>query len=112
MTLTANIKDSMWELGVLRSMGLTRRQITRVMIYELVSNTLSAMTIGYTSGILVSYLAIAQFYTTVELPITLDLPYYTMGVVGFCALISLVVGAKFGTTVLFKRNIASILKGN
>jgi ABC-type antimicrobial peptide transport system permease subunit len=59
MTLTANIKDSMWELGVLRSMGLTRRQITRVMIYELVSNTLSAMTIGYTSGILVSYLAIA-----------------------------------------------------
>jgi putative ABC transport system permease protein len=112
MTLSANIKDSMWELGVLRSMGLTRGQITRVMIYELVSNTLSAMTIGYTSGFLVSYLTIAQFYTTVELPIKITLPYRTMLVVGFCALLSLVFGAKFGTTALFKRNIASILKGS
>lgn len=59
MTLSANIKDSMWELGVLRSMGCTRLQITRVMVYELVSNTLSAMTLGYTSGVVVSCLAIA-----------------------------------------------------
>jgi len=59
MTLSANIKDSMWELGVLRSMGCTRSQITRVMVYELVSNTLSAMTLGYTSGVVVSCLAIA-----------------------------------------------------
>jgi ABC-type lipoprotein release transport system permease subunit len=59
MTLSANIKDSMWELGVLRSMGCTRGQITRVMIYELISNTLSAMTLGYSSGIIVSCLAIA-----------------------------------------------------
>lgn len=68
MTVSANIKDSMWELGVLRSMGCTRGQITRIMIFELVSNTLSAMTLGFTSGILVSVLAIAQFHVTVELP--------------------------------------------
>jgi len=59
MTIAANINDSMWELGVLRSMGCTREQITRIMVYELISNTLSAMTIGYTSGILVSIMAIA-----------------------------------------------------
>lgn len=59
MTISANIKDSMWELGVLRSMGCTRAQITRVMVYELVSNTLSAMTLGFSSGIIVSCLAIA-----------------------------------------------------
>ena len=28
VTLTANIKDSMWELGVLRSIGCTRHQIS------------------------------------------------------------------------------------
>ncbi len=69
MTISANIKDSMWELGVLRSMGCTRSQITRVMVYELVSNTLSAMTLGLISGIIVSCLSIAQFYTLVELPL-------------------------------------------
>ena len=111
MTISANIKDSMWELGVLRSMGFTRSQITRVMVYELVSNTLSAMTLGYGAGIIVSCLSIAQFYILVELPFKVSLPYTTMWVVGGCAILSLMAGAKFGTSALFSRNIASILKG-
>jgi hypothetical protein len=82
------------------------------MIYELISNTLSAMTLGYTSGIIVSCLAIAQFYVTVELPVRINLPYSTMVVVGICAILSLILGAKYGTSALFSRNIASILKGS
>lgn len=30
-TISANIKDSMWDLGVLRSMGSTKEQITRIL---------------------------------------------------------------------------------
>lgn len=112
MTLSANIKDSMWELGVLRSMGCTRGQITKVMIYELISNTLSAITLGYISGIFVSCLSIALWHILTELPITIELPYNTMVVVGLCAILSLIFGAKYGTHELFSRNIASILKGS
>ena len=111
MTISANIKDSMWELGVLRSMGCTRAQITRVMVYELVANTASAMTLGFTEGVIVSCLSIASFYTMVELPLAISLPYGTMIVVAGCAISSLAAGAKFGTSSLFSRNIASILKG-
>ena len=111
MTISANIKDSMWELGVLRSMGCTRRQILRVMVYELVANTISAMALGLVEGILVSCLSIASFYTFVELPLTVELPYTTIAIVNVCAIVSLVAGAKFGTKTLFSRNIASILKG-
>lgn len=106
MTVSANIKDSMWELGVLRSMGCTRTQIMRVMIYELVSNTLSAMTLGYICGIVVSVFAIAQFHTLVELPLRIRLPMGTICVVGMCALLSLIAGSKYGTQELFARNIA------
>lgn len=70
MTISANIKDSMWELGVLRSMGCTRAQITRVMVYELIANTASAMTLGFGCGVIVSCLSIASFYTLVELPLS------------------------------------------
>jgi len=111
MTISANIKDSMWELGVLRSMGCTRSQITRVMVYELISNTLSAITLGFITGTIVAALSIAQFYTMVELPLRLLLPTTTMAIVGICAVISLVAGSIYGTTELFSRNIASILKG-
>jgi hypothetical protein len=34
-----------------------------------------------------------------------------MAIVGICAVISLVAGSIYGTTELFSRNIASILKG-
>ena len=82
------------------------------MIYELIANTLSAMTLGYISGVVVSCIAIAQFYTFAELPIRVSLPFYTFVIVGISAFVSLVVGAKFGTKILFLRNIASILKGS
>lgn len=111
MTLSANIKDSMWELGVLRSMGTTRSQITRVMVHEMVSNTISAMILGYSSGILISLLSIAQFHIIVELPISIELPLTTMAIVGVSALVSLFFGAKYGTSILYQKNIASILKG-
>jgi len=102
----------MWELGVLRSMGCTRAQITRVMIYELIANTLSAMTLGYISGVIVTCIAIAQFYTFAELPMKVALPVFMLVVVGIFAFLSLAAGAKFGTRALFLRNIASILKGD
>lgn len=48
---------------------------------------------------------------TVELPLQVCLPYSMLGAVGFCAIVSLVIGAKYGTVTLYKKNIASILKG-
>lgn len=81
------------------------------MVYELISNTLSAMTLGFIEGVIVSCLSIASFYTMVELPLQVSLPYPTMAVVAICAMLSLMFGARFGTRALFSRNIASILKG-
>lgn len=110
-TIAANIKDSMWDLGVLRSMGSTKEQITRILCYEMISNTLSAMTLGYTSGIFVSVLSIAQFYILVELPLTIELPRTQMIILGVGAIISMIAGGRFGTMSFSKKNISSILKG-
>ncbi len=78
MTVSANISDSMWELGVLRSMGCTRKQITSVIVYELVATTLAAITLGYICGIIVSLLSIAIFHIIVELPMKVELPIKTL----------------------------------
>jgi len=97
---------------VLRSMGCTRAQVTRIVIYELIANTLSAITLGYISGYIVSYLAIAQFYTFAELPIKIELPIAMMILIGVFALASLAFGTKVGTTSLLNRSIATTLKGD
>ena len=77
----------------------------------MISNTLSAMTLGYISGILVSVLSLMQFNVLVELPFELELPVRKMLILGFGALVSMVVGARYGTAAFQKKNISSILKG-
>jgi ABC-type antimicrobial peptide transport system permease subunit len=111
VTVSANISDSMWELGVLRSMGCTRMQITSVIVYELIATTLAAITLGYVCGIIVSVLSIAIFHIIVELPMKVQLPWGTLIMIFIFAIFSMLAGAKYGTSVLFKKNIAGILKG-
>jgi len=101
----------MWELGVLRSMGCTRRQITSVIVYELVATTLAAITLGYVCGIIVSVLSIAIFHIIVELPMKIELPWKTLVQIFIFAVCSMIAGARYGTAILFKKNIAGILKG-
>jgi len=64
----------------------------------MISNTLSAMTLGYGSGILVSLLSIAQFYLLVELPLHITFPKRNMLIVGVGAILSMIIGAKYGTS--------------
>lgn len=59
ITISTNIRDSMWELGVLRSMGVNRGQIMRITVYESIANTVSAIVVGMICGMLVSASLIA-----------------------------------------------------
>jgi len=42
ISTTSNIKENMWELGVLRAIGLRKAQILRIYLYESIVVTLSA----------------------------------------------------------------------
>ena len=92
-------------------MGCTRWQITSVIVYELIATTMAAITLGYVVGIIVSMLSIAIFHIIVELPMKVQLPWMQLVQIFVFAIVSMIAGAKYGTTVLFRNNIAKILKG-
>ena len=81
------------------------------MTVEMVSNTMSAILLGYASGIIVSLLTVAQFHIFIELPLTLQLPVAPLIAVGIAATVSMVLGARIGTSMLYGKTISSILKG-
>jgi putative ABC transport system permease protein len=54
VTISANIRDSMWELGVLRSMGMTKHEVMRVTIYESLVNNLSSIILGFLIGLFIA----------------------------------------------------------
>lgn len=65
---TSNIRDNIWEYGVLRSMGVTMAEGKRIYMYEAFVVIFAAGTIGLIIGISTSCLVTAQFYLFLELP--------------------------------------------
>lgn len=63
---TQNIKDNIWEYGVLRSMGITKAQGRRIFMYEAFLVIVSAGILGVLIGIIVACLVTAQFNMFLE----------------------------------------------
>jgi len=51
---TQNVNDAIWEYGVLRSMGLTRKEGLRIYIYEAYIVVFSAAMLGTIVGFVTS----------------------------------------------------------
>jgi ABC-type antimicrobial peptide transport system permease subunit len=111
VTISANIRDSMWELGVLRSIGMTKNEITRLVIYESICNNLSSIILGFIIGLFIAISLIGQFLLFLELPFKLVLPYHTFILVAVMSMVTMALGSYIGTFSLNKKQIASVLKG-
>lgn len=81
------------------------------MMMEMFANTFSAILLGYITGIAISLLTVAQFHIFVELPVVFAVPLTPLVGVGVAALVSMIAGAKIGTSILYGKSISSILKG-
>lgn len=73
---TQNIKDNIWEYGVLRSMGVTKDQGKRIFMYEAFLVIVSAGILGILIGIVVACLVTAQFNMFLEQPFRLVFPTF------------------------------------
>ena len=61
----------MWELGVLRAIGMTNQDILKLTIYESLANNLSSVILGLIIGVLISVCMVSQFLIFLELPFIL-----------------------------------------
>ncbi len=71
-----NIKDSIWEYGVLRSMGVTKAEGSRIYMYEAFLVVISAGILGCIIGVIVSTLVTVFFNVFLEQPFVLNIPYF------------------------------------
>lgn len=61
----------MWELGLLRAMGMNKGQILRITMYESFVNNMSSIILGFIIGLVISASLMAQFMLLLELPFEL-----------------------------------------
>jgi ABC-type antimicrobial peptide transport system permease subunit len=111
ISTTANIKENMWELGVLRAVGLSQDQSRRVFMYEAFAVIFGALLLGIVVGLTIALTLTAQFYLFIELPFKLAFPTML-----FVSMIIMSLGTTFFAVWIpvkdvNKKKIASILKG-
>jgi len=68
----------MWELGVLRAIGMTNQDILKLTIYESLANNLSSVILGLIIGVLISVCMVSQFLIFLELPFILIVTHYSL----------------------------------
>lgn len=74
----------MWELGLLRAMGMNKGQILRITMYESFVNNMSSIILGFLIGLVISASLMAQFMLLLELPFELVVSIF-MFVIAFLA---------------------------
>ncbi|KAN0018407.1 hypothetical protein ACTFIU_011023 [Dictyostelium citrinum] len=111
VSFSANIHENSWEFGVLRSIGLTSFQVTRIYIYEALVLIFSSMILGLAIGLGIALTLTLQFDLFTELPFSFEFPYFWfIGVlimsIGIAIFVSYQASKEYRT-----REIASVLKG-
>ncbi len=111
LSVFGNVRENSWEYGVLRSLGLSVKQLFRVYLYEAFCVVLTAIITGTCSGLVITYL-LAKFTTIwTELPLRFTFDKTTYFSVVSAAIVICVVATAVPLSRLNAIDIALVLRG-
>jgi ABC-type antimicrobial peptide transport system permease subunit len=111
VSFTANVRENSWEFGVLRAIGLNKKQIVRCYMYEALALIVSSGLLGSIVGIAVAVTLTMQFVMFLELQFIFFFPYAMFFFCFFMGLIVSLGGAYLAVTGFKDKSIAQIVKG-
>lgn len=110
VSTSQNIKENLWEFGVLRSIGLRKDQVQRVYVYEASSVVVSAIFFGFLVGFLLAVVISLQFNLFVELPFSVPFPWTLVAVMIVLSCLTTLAASILPTREVNEKQIATILK--
>lgn len=111
ISTTQNIRQSVWEYGCLRAIGLTQQQGLRLYLYEQYAVTVSSLVLGFFVGYLLATVVGAQFAIFIELPYEVLLPKGLLSAMVIMALVTTYLAVYYPVMEVNKRQVASVVKG-
>jgi ABC-type antimicrobial peptide transport system permease subunit len=110
ISIAGNIRDSTYEIAVLRAIGMTGREIVNVYVLEVLSNNIASISLGLMVGISVSATLGTQYFSLMEIPFQLLLPYKMIFIMITISMAILFIGTYTSTKAIGMKSIAGILK--
>lgn len=111
VSFMSNVKENSWEFGVLRAIGLSKSQMTRLYMYEAGVLTASSGILGSIVGIVVAITLILQLLLFTELPFVFLFPTEIFCITFFLGLGTAVIGSYYAVKEIREKSIANITKG-
>jgi len=105
-----NVRDNIWEYGVLRSIGFTKAQGQRLYMYEAFFVVFSATLLGICIGVVTAALVTAQLCLFLQLQPFVALNYYLLGITVVISFFTTFFAVQIPIAEVNKRQIASVLK--
>jgi putative ABC transport system permease protein len=100
-----------WEVGVLKAVGVRRRQVLAMFASEAVALTVSSGAVGAIMGFSLAYLLAAQASSFLGVRVAVAMPWLTLGATVFICTLAGLVAAYLPTRRLLARTAAEILAG-
>ena len=111
LSFLANIRNSSWELGVLRSIGLNTFQVAMVYIYEALAIIFSCIILGTLIGTVTAVMLCTQSNLFLMMPLELDFPWTLyLSICGVAIFVALV-GSYLPMRRYIHNNVAAVLRG-
>lgn len=111
LSIEGNIKENQWQVGVLRSIGLTKDCVKSIVLTEATANILTAELIGFVIGYIVMVSSMSLMNTIFELPINFDIDWLTLLLLMSISVFTVYIGTGIGISQVNKMKISKILKG-
>ncbi|ETO26823.1 hypothetical protein RFI_10314 [Reticulomyxa filosa] len=110
LSFLSNIRSSSWELGVYRSIGLAKVEVSLIYVYEALALIVSCILFGTFIGIFTSFMLITQFnlFMLLDLDMTSIFPYFLYFSIVGLALLAALLGSLMPTRRYNKMVIADI----
>jgi ABC-type antimicrobial peptide transport system permease subunit len=111
LSFIANVRESSWQLGVLRAIGLTERSVLLIYIYEALCVVLACTFLGLLLGSFTAITLTLQSNLFTEMPFVFTFPGSLIAIVVILCLLSAIIGSVHPVKEFNKRPIAITLRG-
>lgn len=111
VSFTSNVRENSWEFGVLRAIGLSKSQMTRLYMYEAGVLTACSGVLGSIVGIVVAITLVLQLLLFTELPFEFLFPVEIFCLTFGLGLVTAIGGSYFAVKEIREKSIANVTKG-
>lgn len=109
-SMATTVIERRWEIGVLKAIGLRRRQLFQIFLGEAVALTLSAGLAGGFIGFALAYLFVLQGAALAEVPMVFTLPYIPFVATFVVSVAAGAIAAFLPTKRVLRKSAAEILR--